>query len=86
MKAKIKGEAILIELKFNAIEKALKGSFNSGSIGENIGVGDDVKDFAEHVCERLNMDDESGTTPINLLFDEAFSGAFEDGAGEDLDD
>jgi hypothetical protein len=77
--AVIEGNEIVIRLAIENIPIAVEGGIDMGTITGGVKVVD-APLFAKDVVRALNDFDESGTTIIHQLFDQAFENALDDGA------
>lgn len=72
---------IVIELPISTLPNALHGApFNMDPDGDPAYHVTDRQRFADAVVEQLGEEQEDGTTPLHLLFDNAMRAAIEDGA------
>ena len=83
--AVVEGNSITIKLSFDNMKAAVLG-YNMITETYDIIVVKDGEEaqFAKDVCDELNREDETGSTPIHRMFDEAFEQAIEYGAGVEI--
>lgn len=74
--AKIEGKEIVIRVKLAALKTAFDAHPNGYAEDYRISK---LKDAADSIVNRLNEEEEDGTTPIHRLFDAAFEEALEKG-------
>ena len=81
MEVKVVGGMLVISIGINCLARALEASprFYNGESGEQDLKVTDPEVFAREVARALQREEEDGSTPLHVLFDNAAESAIEDG-------